>query len=115
MLGIGARDESGHMRGAKAIDHTGGGLDVKRVAELSMLDVSPAEEAEVRKGLLSMVEFADLLGRLDTEGVEPMAHIANLQNVFREDAVQASYDRDLLLDNAPAREDGCIFVPQVVE
>lgn len=115
VLGIGARDASGHMRGAKAIDRSGNGLDVQKVAELSMLDISPAEEADMREGLRSMVEFADLLNQINTDNVAPMAHIAALQNVWREDVVRTSYDRDLLLENAPAKEDGYIFVPQVVE
>ena len=115
VLGIGARDESGHMRGAKAIDRSGSGLDVQKVADLSMLAISPSEEEEMRKGLMEMVEFAGQLQKLDTTDVTPMAHIADLQNVWREDTARPSYDRDLLLDNAPAKEDGYIFVPQVVE
>ena len=115
VLGIGARDESGNMRGAKARNRTGDGLDIQHVAELSMLAISQAEEAEMRKGLLEMVEFAGQLSQLDTTDVEPMAHVAALQNVWREDAVRPSFDRDLLLENAPAKEDGYIFVPQVVE
>ena len=115
VLGIGARDASGNMRGAKAVDRSGNGLDIQHVAELSMLAISPAEEAEMQKGLLEMVEFAGQLSRLDTTDVPPMAHVADLQNVWRSDTVRASFDRDLLLENAPAREDGYIFVPQVVE
>ena len=69
----------------------------------------------MRKGLMEMVEFAGQLQKLDTTDVTPMAHIADLQNVWREDTARPSYDRDLLLDNAPAKEDGYIFVPQVVE
>ena len=59
--------------------------------------------------------FADQLAKIDTEGVEPMAHIGGLQNVWREDTVRPSVNRDLLLENAPAKQDGYIFVPQVVE
>ena len=44
--------------------------------------------------------FADQLAKIDTEGVEPMAHIAGLQNVWREDTIKTSVDRDLLLEKA---------------
>lgn len=115
VLGIGARDESGNMRGAKAVDHSGNGLDIQHVAELSMLQIAQSEEAEMRKGLMEMVEFAGQLSQLNTENVPPMAHVADLQNVWRADTARPSFDRDLLLSNAPACEDGCIFVPQVVE
>ncbi len=44
-----------------------------------------------------------------------MTHIASMENVWRDDVVYNHIDRDLLLENAPAKEDGYIFVPQVVE
>jgi aspartyl-tRNA(Asn)/glutamyl-tRNA(Gln) amidotransferase subunit C len=44
-----------------------------------------------------------------------MAHIVPLENVLREDVLVESPPRDLLLANAPAKEDGFLFVPQVVE
>lgn len=67
------------------------------------------------KDLLEVVEFANQLEKIDTTGIEPMAHIAPMQNVWRADVVTNTNQRDLLLENAPAKEDGYIFVPQVVE
>jgi aspartyl/glutamyl-tRNA(Asn/Gln) amidotransferase C subunit len=61
------------------------------------------------------VAFADQLAKIDTTGIEPMAHIVPLENVLREDVLVESPPRDLLLANAPAKEDGFLFVPQVVE
>ncbi len=115
VLGIGARDESGHMRGAKAAHEAVSGVDLPHVAELAMLKIAPSEQEKMRKDLLEMVEFANQLEKIDTTGVEPMAHIVPLENVWRADVVTNTNQRDLLLENAPAREDGCIFVPQVVE
>ena len=115
MLGIGARDESGVMRGAKASKDTQSGIDIQHVADLSMLKIPAGEQESIRKDLLEVVAFADQLAKIDTTGVEPMAHIGGLQNVWREDTVRPSVNRDLLLENAPAKQDGYIFVPQVVE
>ncbi len=86
MLGIGARDESGVMRGAKASKDTQSGIDIQHVADLSMLKIPAGEQESIRKDLLEVVAFADQLAKIDTEGVEPMAHIGGLQNVWREDA-----------------------------
>ena len=49
------------------------------------------------------------------EGVKPTAHILDIKNVFREDNVEKSYDRELILKNAPEKEAGCVSVPQTVE
>jgi aspartyl-tRNA(Asn)/glutamyl-tRNA(Gln) amidotransferase subunit C len=57
----------------------------------------------------------DVLGELDTENVKPTAHVLPLKNVFREDVVKPSLDRDLALSNAPEREDGYFKVPKILE
>ncbi len=115
VLGIGARDASGAMRGAKAKNEIADGIDVSHVAELSMLKLPAGELGSIRKNLQDAIEFFGQLEKIDTTGVAPMAHIAALENVWREDTIRPSADRDTLLENAPAKMDGYIFVPQVVE
>jgi aspartyl-tRNA synthetase len=113
VLGIGARDELGVMRGAKA--QKTDGIDIQHVAELSMLNIPAGEQDKLLADLQEVVAFADQLAKIDTTGIEPMAHIVPLENVLREDVLVESPPRDLLLANAPAKEDGFLFVPQVVE
>ena len=110
-----ARDASGKMRGAKATREVVSGVDLQHVADLAMLKIAPADEEKMLKDLLEVVEFANQLEKIDTTGIAPMAHIAPMENVWRADVVTNTNQRDLLLENAPAKEDGCIFVPQVVE
>ena len=62
-----------------------------------------------------LVDFAGQLEEIDTEGISPMAHVLPVQNAFREDVVQPSFDRAALLANAPSAEEGCLSVPRVVE
>jgi aspartyl-tRNA synthetase len=113
VLGIGARDEMGNMRGAKA--QKTDGIDIQHIAELSMLNIPAGEQDKLLGDLREVVAFADQLAKIDTTGIEPMAHIVPLENVLREDVLVESPPRDLLLANAPAKEDGFLFVPQVVE
>ena len=63
----------------------------------------------------AIVDFAGQLEEIDTEGISPMAHVLPVQNAFREDVVQPSYDRAALLANAPSAQEGCLWVPRVVE
>ncbi|MFA5527303.1 MAG: aspartate--tRNA ligase [Peptostreptococcales bacterium] len=89
--------------------------DVEYVANLAKLTLSADEKEGLTRDLADIIRFADRLNDLDTKGIEPTAHVMPIQNVFREDILEASFDRDVLLSNAPSKEDGCIFVPKVVE
>jgi aspartyl-tRNA(Asn)/glutamyl-tRNA(Gln) amidotransferase subunit C len=57
--------------------------------------------------------FADI-DALDLSGVEPMTQPYPLSNVFREDVVVTGLDREEVLANAPAAEDGRFRVPPIV-
>ena len=48
-----------------------------------------------------MLDYVDKLNELDTSKVEPMTHIFEMGNVFREDEVTNGDDRDAMLANAP--------------
>lgn len=90
-------------------------IDVESVAQLARLYVTPEERERAAAQMEEMVAFANRLKDLDTEGVEPMAHVALIKNVLRADTPGSSLEREPLLANAPARRDGCYLVPQVVE
>ncbi len=89
--------------------------DVKYVANLARLKISDDEQEKLVNDMESIIGFADMLGEVDTDGVEPTFHAINLQNVLREDIVTNNYDREELLKNAPSKLDGCFEVPKVVE
>ena len=57
----------------------------------------------------------DKLNELDTSKVEPMTHIFEMGNVFREDEVTNGDDRDAMLANAPEVKEGQYKVPKTVE
>ncbi|HML35100.1 Asp-tRNA(Asn)/Glu-tRNA(Gln) amidotransferase subunit GatC [Sporomusa sphaeroides] len=89
--------------------------DVETVALLSRLEMTP-EELEAYAGQLNAIlEYADILNKLDTKGVEPTAHVLPLKNVMRPDEVKPSLPRELALTNAPEAEDGYFKVPKIME
>jgi len=88
---------------------------VEHVAKLARLTLSDDESERLTGEMESIIDFANKLNELDTEGVIPTAHSIPIQNVFREDVVLPSYDREKLLSNAPSSEDGCFKVPKIVE
>ncbi len=88
---------------------------VEYVAKLARLNLNEEEKAKLTKDMENIINFADKLNELDTNGVEPTALVIPIQNVFREDIAKDSYDREKILANAPSQEDGCFKVPKIVE
>ncbi|MGE4283613.1 MAG: Asp-tRNA(Asn)/Glu-tRNA(Gln) amidotransferase subunit GatC [Clostridia bacterium] len=88
---------------------------VEYVANLARLNLTEEEKERLTVEMENIIAFADKLNELDTTGVEPTAHAIPIQNVFREDVVEPSFDRDKILQNAPSQEDGCFKVPKIVE
>jgi aspartyl-tRNA(Asn)/glutamyl-tRNA(Gln) amidotransferase subunit C len=87
---------------------------VAKVARLARLDVGDDEIARMTVQLAGMLEhFADI-DALDLSDVEPMTQPYPLRNVFREDVVKPSLDRDEVLANAPVAEDGRFRVPPII-
>ncbi|MBT3318672.1 MAG: Asp-tRNA(Asn)/Glu-tRNA(Gln) amidotransferase subunit GatC [Clostridia bacterium] len=89
--------------------------EVEKIATLSRISLSEQEKKMYQHNLLDILEAAQKLSELDTSDVTPTAHIQGLENVTREDIVQASMDNELLTANAPQSEHGCFIVPKVVE
>ncbi len=89
--------------------------DVDKVASLSRLSFSDDERRRLVDDLNRILEYMDQLNELDTENVEPTAHVLLMSNVFREDAEKPSMPKEKLLANAPSQEKGYFKVPQVIE
>ena len=89
--------------------------DIIHIAKLSRLEFTDEELEKYTKDLDNIVNFANTLSEIDVIGVKPTNHILDIKNVFRKDEVKPSYDRDLILKNAPTKAGGCVSVPKVVE
>lgn len=89
--------------------------EIEHVANLARLDLTPEEKEKMTKELAAIIDFADKLSEVNTDGIQPTAHILDINNVFRKDEVKSSFDREDIIRNAPESADGCIKVPKVVE
>ena len=89
--------------------------DVENVALLSRLRISENEMEKNINELSDFLEYVDRLQQVDTENVTPTAHVLPIQNVFREDVVKPSLNRNLALSNAPEQEEGYFRVPKILE
>jgi aspartyl-tRNA(Asn)/glutamyl-tRNA(Gln) amidotransferase subunit C len=88
--------------------------DVEHVANLARLALSAEEIEQFTEQLEVILEHAEDVAALDLDGVEPTAHPLPLVNVLRPDEVRPSLDRDEVLAQAPAAEDGRFRVPRIL-
>lgn len=88
---------------------------VKHVAKLARLGLTE-EEVDVFASQLSVIlENIAKLQEVDVSGVSPTAHASRLSNIMRADIPQPCYPPEVLLANAPDKEDNYLKVPPVLE
>ena len=90
-------------------------IDVKYVAHLARLALSPEEEQRIGAQLGNVLGYVEKLKEVDVTNVEPTAHAFPLVNVTRPDEVQLSISTEDALRNAPAHANGLFIVPKIVE
>jgi aspartyl-tRNA(Asn)/glutamyl-tRNA(Gln) amidotransferase subunit C len=88
--------------------------EVKYVAALARLKLNDEEVASYATQLSAVLGHIDAIRALDLEGVPTTSHAFELVNVLREDVPQKGVDRDEVLAQAPAAEDGRFRVPRIL-
>jgi aspartyl-tRNA(Asn)/glutamyl-tRNA(Gln) amidotransferase subunit C len=88
--------------------------EVEKVSLLARLLLSDEELGKLTVQLGAILDYMNLLQELNTDGVQPMAHALDVSDVFREDLVGESLDRQEALANAPHRDAECYLVPAVL-
>jgi aspartyl-tRNA(Asn)/glutamyl-tRNA(Gln) amidotransferase subunit C len=88
---------------------------VKNIAFLARIKV-PEQDLEPLAGELShIIGWVEQLSEVETEGVEPMTSVADMELFRREDVVSDGGVPEKVLANAPDREDNFYTVPKVIE
>jgi aspartyl-tRNA(Asn)/glutamyl-tRNA(Gln) amidotransferase subunit C len=88
---------------------------VGKIARLARIKVSE-EEKEVLSGQLSSIlKMIEELNAVNTDGVEPLTSVVQMQMYEREDKVTDGGIPEKILTNAPEHTAGFFVVPKVVE
>ncbi len=90
------------------------GKEVAYVAHLARLALSDEEIEQFTGQLDAILAYVDKLNELDTEDVEPTAHVIPMGNVVREDAVDTGLPIEEVLANAPGTQDRFFRVPRII-
>ena len=97
--------------------------DVRRVAELANLELTPEEEPRMQRDLNAVLGHIAELSELDTAGVPAMAQVGEMLGLeeykrgetLRADEVRPSLDRATVMAAAPETDGRFFKVPKVIE
>jgi aspartyl-tRNA(Asn)/glutamyl-tRNA(Gln) amidotransferase subunit C len=92
--------------------------DVRQVAELANLELTPEEGARMQKDLNAILAYVAELNELDTSSVAPMAQVSEVVggvSDLRLDQVAPSLDRASVMACAPETDGAFFKVPKVIE
>jgi aspartyl-tRNA(Asn)/glutamyl-tRNA(Gln) amidotransferase subunit C len=90
--------------------------DVLKLARLSRLQLTDDEIKKFEAEIGALLEYVEVLQKVDVDGLEPTYQVTGLKDVMRPDEV-ADYgpDAQALLKNAPATEAGHFKVKRMVK
>jgi aspartyl-tRNA(Asn)/glutamyl-tRNA(Gln) amidotransferase subunit C len=88
---------------------------ISYLEDLSCLTLSGAEKTRLTGDLKEILSGMERLSELNTEGVPERSHPFDNVNAFRDDEAGISFDRELILKNAPDRNDAMFIAPKTVE
>lgn len=93
-------------------------LDKETVAKVASLARIKMQEEELEKygpQLSNIIQFVEQLAEVDTDNVQPLASVVDLNLSLRADEVTDGNIQDDVLANAPETLEGFFVVPKVVE
>ena len=90
-------------------------VDIAKVAKLARISLTQDQLDEYGAQLDQILEHAERVQSLPTEGVPPTSHPFPMTNSFRDDELDPPLDRDEVLSQAPDAIDGYFRVPRILD
>ena len=88
---------------------------IEKLASLSKLSFTKEELDLISKDMSKMVDFINQLDEIDTEGVEPLIHLNEEFNNWREDEIREMLDLKEALSNSPIKDGTYFKLPKVLD
>jgi aspartyl-tRNA(Asn)/glutamyl-tRNA(Gln) amidotransferase subunit C len=90
--------------------------EVRHVAKLARLKLTSSEVKKFQKQLSEVLDYVEILKKLDTSGVEPTSQVTGLENVFREDKPsKPSLPQKEVLSGAKNKNRGMFKIKAILE
>lgn len=90
-------------------------INVTHLARLGRLAIPSSSHASTAQELQNIIAMIDAMQSVDTEGIEPLSHPLDSEQLLRADVVSETDSREAFQNNAPKTEDGYYLVPRVVD
>lgn len=88
--------------------------EIIHIAKLASLNLSDEEIEKYTGDMQEILEFANMINNVNTEGMNETVAANEKCNVFRKDEVVNFENRELLLQNAPSQDEGMFRIPKVI-
>jgi aspartyl-tRNA(Asn)/glutamyl-tRNA(Gln) amidotransferase subunit C len=89
--------------------------DVLYMANLARLNLTQEEVGAMVRDMNQILQYMELLNRVDTSDVAPLEHVIEPDEHFRPDVAREPLDHDLALKNAPDADAQHFRVPRVID
>ncbi len=91
-------------------------IDVKKVAKLANLTLTPDEESKFEKQLSDILQYVEQLNEVDVNGVIPTSQVTGLENVTRDDGSSDNcLTQEEALSGSFETHNGMFKVKQLIE
>ena len=87
---------------------------IKKVAHLARLELTAEEESQLSVDIEQILDWINQLDEVDTTGLEPVIHMHQNINSYREDVPNNDLTRDQALVNAPQKDEEYFKVVKVI-
>lgn len=88
---------------------------ITKLSNLSKLKFNNKETELISKDLSKMVNFINQLNELETDGIEPLIHMNEEINNWREDKLGEILSQEKALANSPVQDSTYFKLPKVLD
>jgi aspartyl-tRNA(Asn)/glutamyl-tRNA(Gln) amidotransferase subunit C len=88
---------------------------ITKLSSLSKLKFNQEETELISEDLSKMVNFINQLNELETDGIEPLIHMNEEVNNWREDNLGEVLDQEKALANSPVKDSAYFKLPKVLD
>jgi aspartyl-tRNA(Asn)/glutamyl-tRNA(Gln) amidotransferase subunit C len=89
--------------------------EVKHVAELAKLELTPKELKKFQIQLSQVLDYVSQLSKVNTKEIEPTSQVTGLDNVFRDDHTRPSLTQKEILSGTKQVKNGFFKVKAIFE
>lgn len=89
--------------------------ELDHIAKLARIKLTDQEKETFLPQLESVIEYLDILNKVDTSSVKPTYQVNHQQNVFRDDEIKDSLSQKEALKTAPKTKDGYFLVTGTIK